>query len=128
MTTKSKPTAKAKTIPATKAKTPAPAKAKTVASGKATNKATKISHLKATFTLYAPDAQEVFLLGDFNDWQNNDLKARRLKDGIWSKSVQLRAGNYQYLFLVDGEWWTDPANPNRVQNAFGTENSAVEIR
>lgn len=108
MTTKSKP--------ATKAKTAAPAKTK------------RTSPPSTIFSLYAPDAREVFLVGDFNDWQPNDLKARKFKDGKWSKSVPLKAGTYQYLFLVDGEWWTDPANPNRVHNPFGTENSVVDIR
>ncbi|MDD5758494.1 MAG: isoamylase early set domain-containing protein [Desulfobulbaceae bacterium] len=80
-----------------------------------------------TFSLYAPGAQEVFVLGDFNGWQRNELKARKFKDGTWRKSVPLQAGIYQYLFLVDGEWWTDPANPKRVQNPYGTENSVIEI-
>lgn len=124
MTTKSKLTVKTKTIPPATAKAAVPTKAKTAVAVKAG----KTSLPKANFNLYAPDAHEVFLLGDFNDWQKNELKARKLKGGIWSKSVQLKAGIYQYLFLVDGEWWTDPANPNRVRNAFGTENSVVEIR
>lgn len=108
MTTKTKPAAKASTAVPTKTK--------------------KTSTTSTTFCLYAPDAQEVFLVGDFNDWKAYDLKARKFKDGTWSKSVQLKAGTYQYLFLVDGEWWTDPVNPNRVHNPFGSENSVVEIR
>lgn len=79
------------------------------------------------FSLYAPGAREVFVLGDFNGWQRDALKARKFKDGTWRKSVPLRAGTYQYLFLVDGEWWSDPANPRRVQNPYGTENSLIEI-
>jgi len=105
-----------KSKPAAKAKTAVPTKTK------------KTSPPSTTFSLYAPDAHEVFLVGDFNGWQPYNLKARKFKDGTWSKSVQLKAGTYQYLFLVDGEWWTDPVNPNRVHNPFGSENSVVEIR
>lgn len=108
MTTKSKP--------ALKAKAPAP------------SKAPRTTTPRTTFSLYAPDAHEVFLIGDFNDWQTNELKARKLKNGTWSKSLTLKAGTYQYLFLVDGEWWSDPVNPNRAQNPFGTENSVIAVQ
>lgn len=80
-----------------------------------------------TFSLYAPEAHEVFLVGDFNGWRADDLKTRKFKDGTWRKALSLKAGTYQYLFLVDGQWWTDPANPNRAQNPFGSENSVIEI-
>ncbi len=108
-TIKSKPAVKAQ-------KTEAPVKPK------------KASATSTIFSLFAPEATEVFVMGDFNDWQTDDLKARKLKDGIWTKSVPLKPGIYHYLFLVDGAWWTDPVNPNRVQNPFGSENSVIEIR
>ena len=74
-----------------------PTKSKPAAKVKASvpSKATRISPPRTTFSLYAPDAQEVFLIGDFNGWQGNDLKARKLKDGTWSKSLSLKAGCYQ---------------------------------
>lgn len=80
-----------------------------------------------TFTIFAPEAKEVYLVGDFNDWQPNDLKARRFKDGSWRKSLALKAGVYQYLFLVDGVWLLDPANPSRIANPFGSENSVLTV-
>lgn len=108
MTTTSKAT--------TKVKPPTPAKAK------------RVSPPSTAFSITAPDAHEVFLIGDFNDWQAGELKARKFKDGTWTKSVKLKAGTYQYLFLVDGEWCTDPANPKRALNPFGSENSVVEVQ
>lgn len=80
-----------------------------------------------TFTLLAPEAREVFLVGDFNNWRPDELKARRLKGGIWRKALTLKPGSYQYLFLVDGQWWTDPDNAARVGNPFGTENSVITV-
>ena len=115
MTTKSK---------ATKAKAPTKATAKTTTTAKAKKKPAIPS---TTFTLYAPEAASVFLSGDFNDWHPGNLKARKFKDGTWRKTVPLKAGTYQYLFLVDGQWWADPANPNRAQNPFGSENSVITI-
>lgn len=79
------------------------------------------------FTLTAPDAKEVFLVGDFNDWCGDDYKMRRFKNGVFKKVVKLPQGRYEYRFLVDSEWWTDPANQERCPNSFGSENSVITI-
>ena len=79
------------------------------------------------FTLYAPEASEVHLVGDFNDWNGADYKLRRFKDGTWKKKVKLKPGRYEYRFVVDGDWWTDPENPDRQRNTFGSENSVATI-
>ncbi len=79
------------------------------------------------FKLYAPDAQEVFLVGEFNNWDPAAAKMRRFKDGTCKKSVQLKPGRYEYRFLVDGQWWTDPNNGERVSNPYGEENSVITV-
>ncbi len=79
------------------------------------------------FELHAPEAREAFLVGDFNDWDPTAFRMRRFRDGTFKKAVQLKPGRYEYLFLVDGQWWTDPANGHRVPNPFGTENSVIEV-
>jgi len=91
-----------------------------------TTKAKKTTPSTA-FTITAPDAQEVFLVGEFNDWCGDDFRMRRFKNGVFKKSVKLPPGRYEYRFVVDGEWWTDPANPERSQNSFGSENSVITI-
>ena len=95
--------------------------------GTAKPKTKRATTPSTTFILHAPEAGEVFLCGDFNDWRPDELKARRFKDGTWRKSLPLKPGSYQYLFLVDGQWWADPDNPARARNPFGTENSVIEI-
>ena len=79
------------------------------------------------FTVMAPEAQEVFLVGDFNGWQAEGFQMRKFKDGICRKKVQLKPGRYEYLFIVDGDWWTDPQNDARCSNPFGLENSVIQI-
>ena len=79
------------------------------------------------FTIHAPDAREVHLVGEFNDWNGADYKMRRFKDGTWKKKVKLPPGRYEYRFVVDGAWWTDPENPERERNAFGSENSVANV-
>lgn len=80
------------------------------------------------FVLMVPDADEVYLVGDFNDWDGTDYRMRKFKDGSCKKKVKLSPGRYEYRFMVDGNWWTDPQNPNRQVNPFGTENSVITIR
>lgn len=79
------------------------------------------------FKLFAPAAQEVFLVGDFCNWQGSDCPMRRLKDGSWKKSLKLNPGRYEYRFVVDGHWWTDPENPQRQENPYGQDNSVLVI-
>jgi 1,4-alpha-glucan branching enzyme len=79
------------------------------------------------FTVMAPEAREVFLVGDFNGWQMEGFQMRKFKDGVCRKKVQLKPGRYEYLFLVDGDWRTDPQNDARCTNPFGMENSVIQI-
>lgn len=80
------------------------------------------------FSLMAPEASEVYLVGDFNNWENGTDKMRRLKSGLHKKSKKLKPGRYEYRFVVDGQWWSDPVNEQRCHNGFGEENSVIEIR
>ncbi|HLR21500.1 MAG TPA: 1,4-alpha-glucan branching protein GlgB [Tissierellaceae bacterium] len=41
------------------------------------------------FVTWAPRAKEVYLIGDFNNWDNHSLPLKRIKDsGLWSISVK----------------------------------------
>ena len=81
------------------------------------------------FQLHAPGAAEIFLAGDFNDWECDSARyrLRRYRGDIWKKKVVLASGRHEYRFVVDGCWWTDPENPERVTNPYGTENSVVTV-
>lgn len=67
-----------------------------------------------TFNLQAlPNAQKVFLSGDFNAWNYGELEMDRVQGG-WQLKYALSAGNYNYKFNVDGTWYVDPQNPYRT--------------
>lgn len=102
---------------------------------KSTKKTTKKAAKKITipsteFSLHAPNVNEVYLAGDFNNWQPDakDYLLRKFKGGIWKKMLQLKPGRYEYQFVVDGQWWCDPQNDNRVTNQYCTENSVIEVK
>lgn len=56
-----------------------------------------------TFTVAAPGAKEVVLVGDFSAWQPISLFDHD-GDGVWSVTVALPPGRYEYAFVVDGRW------------------------
>ena len=93
-------------------------------------KAMKKSLPSTEFSLHAPDAKEVYLAGDFNGWQADakDYRLRKFKGDIWKKMLKLKPGKYEYQFVVDGEWWCDPENDNRVTSPYCTENSVIQIK
>jgi len=84
--------------------------------------AKKITKQKITFTLSAPEAQDVLLMGDFSGWEQQPVSLKRNKDGSWKTTLALDEGRYEYRFLVDGKWVDDPGCPTRVPNIFGSEN------
>jgi chromosome partitioning protein len=79
------------------------------------------------FTYYSPKASEVYVVADFNDWEVGRLPMVNIKGtGMWQRIVPLGKGKYEYKFYVDGQWVSDPNNPDTSVNEFG-ENSKIEI-
>ncbi|WP_169788199.1 hypothetical protein [Rufibacter tibetensis] len=71
-------------------------------------------------------AKEVFLVGSFNNWRDFELPMKKTATG-WELPYTIGPGNYQYKFKVDQKWVLDPANPLKVGNAEGTDNSYLII-
>lgn len=68
-----------------------------------------------TFKYYRPGVATVALVGEFNNWgQNNSAIAMVNSNGTWTTTISLQlAASYQYKFLVNGNLWeADPNNPN----------------
>ena len=82
---------------------------------------------KVHFTLSAPEAHTVSLLGDFNGWQADPHALKKDKKGDWKISINLTPGRYEYRFLVDGEWQNDPNCAAFVHNTFGSENCLLTL-
>ncbi len=82
----------------------------------------KVLTKKVPFEFLAPDAQEVYLAGDFNNWDTNASLMKKDKKGIWKTIVSLKPGRYEYRFLVNGSWQNDPACCDCVPNEFGSQN------
>jgi 1,4-alpha-glucan branching enzyme len=83
---------------------------------------------KITFSLESPDAKEVILMGDFNQWDPKVHPMKKNKNGVWEKMTLLFPGTYEYRFMVDGKWETDPENPQKRTNRFGTINNLIVVQ
>jgi len=87
----------------------------------------KIKKGRVVFTLEAPEAKEVSLVGDFNDWNAKKHPMKRNRKGDLEKIVMLPPGTYEYKYLVDGQWRNDPRNDAFSYNCFGTQNNVVTV-
>jgi len=74
---------------------------------------------RQTFSITAPAAGKVLLVGDFTNWQQRPITMKKGSEGVWTASVGLPPGKHNYLFIVDGEWRDDPDCALRVPNPFG---------
>ncbi len=65
------------------------------------------------FFITAPGAQKVELLADFNRWGKDPVELKPYRKGYFETSVALTAGEYKYVFSVDGKDVLDPLNKDR---------------
>jgi len=79
------------------------------------------------FVLNMPEARVVGVAGTFNNWEPKRTPLRKEADGNWKTTVALAPGRYEYRFVVDGKWVSDPKARASVENSFGTTNSVLEV-
>ena len=77
--------------------------------------------------VFQPEAIDVCVAGSFNDWQPQATPLVPLGNGRWAKELTLPAGRYEYRFVVDGQWVSDPAASEIAPNPFGSVNSVVTV-
>lgn len=74
--------------------------------------------------------KKIYLAGNFNGWNpgNDDyLLADEDGDGIYSITIQLEPGTYQYKFVIDSRWTKDPNSPAAHPDGFGGQNGKFEV-
>lgn len=83
---------------------------------------------RVTFKL-PTEAEQAALLGEFNAWNPEANPMKRRKDGTFSVTVSLDAGQeYRFRYLIDGKEWTNDDYPDAVVlNRFGDEDCLVSL-
>jgi 1,4-alpha-glucan branching enzyme len=79
------------------------------------------------FFCHAPQATNVCLVGDFNDWQATINPMQQRPDGQWMVSLELHHGHHQYLFIVDGTPTLDPNAMGTARNDLGDRVSLIAV-
>lgn len=87
-------------------------------------------HLVARLRFSLPStlwSESVFLVGDFNDWQQDSHPLARDRAGNWFLAIDLQIGRaYQFRYLCDGgQWINDPTADCYVHNTRGFNNFVV---
>jgi len=90
-----------------------------------------ICSAEVQFSLRISDSKShtVAIAGDFNGWSPQANPLEDLDgDGIWTGSLKLEPGRYEYMFVLDGEkWFPDPNALRYVKDGFGNKNAILEI-
>lgn len=103
-----KPAAK-KAAPKAVAKPAAPKAAAKPAAPKAVAKAPK--KVTVVFEANCPLATTVSVAGSFNNWAvDKDMLKKDKKTGLWTGKIILDAGDYEYKFVCDGQYWDEGDN------------------
>ena len=73
----------------------------------------------------------IYLPANFNDWNPaNDKYVLKDDDGdgMWSITVKLGPGSYQYKFVIEGQWIKDPHSPSDAPDGFGGRNGKFDVK
>jgi hypothetical protein len=89
-----------------------------------------VAGLKVVRLVYSPppgNVSSVRVAGSFNNW-DPDKTSMHLENGRWTTSLVLPPGNYEYMFVVDGNTWvTDPLALTTRDDGFGSKNAVLEL-
>lgn len=81
------------------------------------------------FVIAMPAARSVALVGDFNGW--NPVTTPLVRDTaghVWTVTMPLSPGTYQYAFVVDGRVWVaDPSAAITLEDEFGAPSSVLTV-
>jgi len=79
------------------------------------------------FICAAPQARQVHLSGDFNDWDPAAHPMHRQPDGNWLLQVHLNHGHHHYRFLIDGKPTLDPHAHGVARDHMGAKVSLLAV-
>jgi 1,4-alpha-glucan branching enzyme len=87
---------------------------------------------KVTFSIpkeAAGSAHRVYLVGDFNGWDQNTTPMKRLKNGAFTATLALPPNReYRFRYLVDGGRWDNDWSADKyVPNHHGSDDSVVVV-
>lgn len=87
------------------------------------------NQVKVTFVIDDdPNKGRIFVVGDFNDWQESEHLMVRRNNDTRSASLVLDPGRYAFRYCTeDGEWFNDAHADAYEANDQGTENCILVV-
>ena len=88
------------------------------------------------FREWLPEAKDVYIFGDFNNWQRTELRLQRNREGVWSiflpdamYGARLTDGSLYKLHIHGDNGWRDriPAYAKRVVQDETTKNYTAQF-
>ena len=81
---------------------------------------------KVTFSLEAKQANNVAVIGSFNEWNSEATPLKKLKNGTFKGTVDLESSNsYEFRYLVDGTYVNDQEADGLIWNDFASAENTV---
>ena len=72
------------------------------------------------------EAKSVLVAGEFNKWAPEGIAFEK-EGNDWVCRLKLPRGIYQYKIIIDGNWMTDPSNPQTIYDGTGNINSLKRV-
>lgn len=69
----------------------------------------------------------VFLVGDFNGWDECANPLEQRENGVHAVTIRLAPGEYEFKYKCGSVWFNDSCAHKYVPNCWGSENSVVVV-
>ena len=80
-----------------------------------------------SFSVRLPEARTVAVVGSFNDWRPKECSVHAER-GIWTVTLLMPSGRYEYAFIVDGKSIVPDPGANIFQDdGFGNQNAVLIV-
>ena len=79
------------------------------------------------FSFNGPSGEIVTVAGNFNGWDPFMYELREFPTGVYSITIPLPPGVYQYVFFHGGRRYVDPYNPRRIYARDGSAASEIVV-
>ena len=81
---------------------------------------------KVTFTVPAKEANNVAVVGTFNEWDIEATELKKLKNGTFKGTVELASeASYEFRYVVDGSYVNDEQADSFAWNDFAAAENGV---
>lgn len=87
----------------------------------------RISRVSVQLQMPAVQANRIELIGSFNNWNKQCCLKQDPWTGLWTITLNLLPGVYEYAFLVDGKLWVSDQHNEGLGDGLGGRNRVLYV-